>query len=249
MDYEIVTEDLQNKSPEFLELYAKANPLPGARAKVPLLEVMDVKQSAEPIYLTESLVVAEYIAEQYGQTSNENDDSMDASEEQTPKKVKPGASLCPPSARDRATVRLFTELCGGPAFSYFPLLRAKGDAVDDAVKTFKEGLIGADTFLKHHDSSPFLLGNRFSLAECNAAPFVQRACTILPAFTGPDSANPDMPKVDPLAMCEELGLERLQTWIEAVMARPSVVTTGVPKDKLIESTNKMLERFATMEKK
>jgi hypothetical protein len=71
----------------------------------------------------------------------------------------------------------------------------------------------------------FLLGKRFSLAECNTAPFLQRCCAILPEFTG----------VDPLQLCDELGLGRLKGWIEAVLARPSVVKTGVSMEGMRES--------------
>lgn len=212
--------DLQDKSPEFVDLYAKANPLPGARAKVPLLQVDDTT------LICESLVVAEYVAE-----TLDNDN----------KKL----SLLPTSAKDRATMRLFTELCGS-SFSYFPLLRAKGEKLESALTAFKDGLIAADAFLKHHHSGPFLLGETFSLAECNAAPFVQRACTILPAFTADDSHDSKM-VVNPFQICDELGLQHLKAWMEAVLARSSVVETGVPKEQLMESTQKMLERFAAME--
>ena len=200
-------------------MYAVANPLPGARAKVPLLEVKDLEQSPDTMLFTESLVVADYIAEQYD-TKNH---------------------LLPASAKDRAITRLFTELFGGSAFSYFPLLRAKGDKLEAAKQTFKDGLVGANAFLKHHKSAPFLLGDQFSLAECNAAPFVQRACIILPAFTGPTNG------VNPIDICDDLGLDHLKKWMEAVMARPSVIATGMSEEKLLEGTTKMLERLAAME--
>jgi glutathione S-transferase len=192
-------------------LYAKANPLPGARAKVPLL------QDGSAVFC-ESLVVAEYIAEQYC-----ND-------------------LLPPTAQERAIMRLFTELCGS-SFSYFPLLRQKDEKLDAAVESFKDGLINVDTFLSKlgNNKGPFLFGSRFSLAECNAAPFVQRACTILPAFTG--GAKP----INPIEICEDLGLTRLKQWIEAVLSRQSVVATGVAKEDMVKSTTKMLERFAAMD--
>jgi glutathione S-transferase len=220
VDYEKVMVDLENKSTEFLETYAKANPLPGARAKVPLLQVDDTT------ILCESLVVVEFVAETYG---NHN-------------------QLLPGSPKDRATMRLFTELCGS-SFSYFPLLRAKGEKLEAALKTFQEGLVAADAFLKHHNSSPFLFGNSFSLAECNAAPFVQRACTILPAFTKAAAENGENKIViNPLQICDELGLHHLKAWMEAVMARPSVVETGVPESALMDGTKRMLQRFAEMEK-
>jgi glutathione S-transferase len=188
--------------------------LANARAKVPLLVVGEA-------VLCESLVVAEYVAETFG-----------------------SEVLLPSTAEDRAVMRLFTELCG-PSFSYFPLLRAtKGD--QSPLDTFKEGLVNVDNFLSslgRKDSGPFLFGEQFTLAECNAAPFLQRCCTVLPAFTGGDDEKP----VSPLEICDELGLVRLKRWIEAVLARPSVVATGVPKEDMLKSTTRMLERIAAME--
>lgn len=221
--YEHVVVDLQDKPQHFIELYQRANPLPAARAKVPLLHVVFNDDENHDFLLCESLVVAEYIAEAYGQDS-----------------------FWTPSPEDRARVRLFTELCGS-AFSYFPLLRLRAGTTGDgmlesaALQSFKEGLVAADAFLRGYneeEEGTFLLGERFSLAECNAAPFLQRCCAILPEFTG----------VDPLQLCDELGLGRLKGWIEAVLARPSVVKTGVSMEGMLESTTRMLERFAAMEK-
>lgn len=160
--------------------------------------------------------------------------------------------ILPPRTTDRATMRLFTELCGS-SFSYFPILRAKG--TDDAatqLQAFKDGLVGVDAFLQRHHGrysgtedgggGPFLFGSRFSLAECNAAPFVQRSCVILPAFTG-DDADDGGSVVDPLQICDELGLVRLQEWMEAVISRPSVVASSVSEKTMLESTSRLLERF------
>jgi len=206
--------DLQDKSKEFLDLYAVSNPIAGARAKVPLLEVED---SSERTVLCESLVVTEYIAERYGV-----------------------GTLDPPGAGDRAKTRLFTELCSS-SFSYWPILRTEGEELEKAINSFKEGLVGVDAFLNRvGKGGPFLLGNRFSIAECISAPFIQRACTILPAFTGVEQ------RVDVLVICDELGLNRLKEYIEAILVRPSVVSSGVPKDDMVKSTTKMLERFASM---
>lgn len=209
--------DLQDKSQEFLDAYARANPLKDARAKVPLLHVLE-----KDTFLCESLIVADYIAER------EN-------------------ILLPPSAEKRAVMRLFTDLCG-PSFSYFPLLRAKDEKLEAALETFREGLVAVDAFLNHHGTNhngPFLFGDTFTLAECNAAPFVQRACIILPAFTGTEANS----VVNPMDICDELNLIRLKQWMEAVLARPSVAATGVPVEELIQGTTRMLERFAAMEQK
>lgn len=217
--FEIQTIDLQNKPKEFLDLYKLANPLIDARSKVPLLE--DRSSSDDVTILCESLVVTDYVAERYG-----------------------GGSLHPPTASDQAKARLFTEVCS-PLFTYFPILRAaEGDDLVAAKKTYKDGLVNVDAFLRGVTGDdaddgvggPFLLGKRFSTAECNSAPFVQRACTVLPEFAG----------IDPLQMCDELGLVRLKSWMEAVLSRPSVVATGVPRETMLTSTSKMLERFAAM---
>jgi len=207
--------DLQNKSPEFVELYAKANPIPNARAKVPLLQV------GEDTFLCESMIVTEYIAEQYDR-------------------------LLPSNSGDRAKMRLFVELCGS-TFSYFNILRSvdSQEEFESNLETFRDGLRNADAFLKNsHPDGPFVLGDRFSLAECTVAPFVQRSCAVLPAFTGQNG----VPKVDPLQLCDDLGLDRIKQWIESVIERPSVVSTGVPTEKMILSTTSMLERFAAAKK-
>mmetsp|Transcript_2646 Transcript_2646/g.3478 ORF Transcript_2646/g.3478 Transcript_2646/m.3478 type:complete len:193 (+) Transcript_2646:324-902(+) len=189
----------------------------GARAKVPLLSV------DETFYICESLVVADYIAERFATDGG----------------------ILPSDPEERAIARLFTEVCGSCCFSYFSLLRAKDDKLREEVKAFREGLEGVNAFLTRFgiDNGPFLFGDRFSLAECHAAPFVVRACAILPAFTGGDC------HVDPLEICDELGLVRLRQWMEAVLSRPSVIATCVSKEEMIESTTRMLERFAAMDQK
>jgi glutathione S-transferase len=138
-------------------------------------------------------------------------------------------------------MRLFAEFC---AFSYFPSLRAKKEQLKAAIQTFREELVATDTFLTRHgtDEGPFLFGNTFSLAESNAAPFLQRACIVLPGLTGQEMEV----SVNPMDICDELGLIRLKQWIKAVLMRPSVVATGVPKVELVKRTKSMLERFAQM---
>ena len=218
--------DLQNKPQEFVDLYALANPIPGARAKVPLLEVTDEEGSGdEKVLLAESLVIAEYIAEKYGSNI-----------------------LLPSSAKDRATMRLFTELCGSSFSHYIPILRAQNaEQAEAAIQALKDSLVNVDIFLKHYYSSsgPFLAGKQFSLAECNAAPFVFRVCTILPAFTGKEGATGNT-VVDPMQICDELDLKHLKRWMQAVLERPSVVETSGSKEEMIASTSRLLERFAAM---
>mmetsp|Transcript_15978 Transcript_15978/g.37004 ORF Transcript_15978/g.37004 Transcript_15978/m.37004 type:complete len:139 (+) Transcript_15978:511-927(+) len=136
-------------------------------------------------------------------------------------------------------MRLFGEICGSSSFSYFGVLKASkgGDGYDAAVASFAEGLEKAEAFLRatsSNDGGPFLFGDRFTLAECNAAPWAQRACFVLPSFTD----------VDPLAICDERGLVRLKAWITATLKRPSVRSIRIPDDEMKESVSRMLERFA-----
>lgn len=223
--------DLQNKPKEFCDLYALANPVPNARAKVPVLEVVPEGEPEQRSVLTESMVVTDYLAESF-----------------------PDASLIPTSSEDRATMRLFSELCGSSSFSYWNILRSRGDneKFESAVEEFKQGLINANTFLEKKGDSkgPFLFGEQFTLAECDTAPFVQRACSNLPAFTGNGEAGTSESNVvDPIKICEEQGLLRLKEWITATLARPSVKSVELPKEDMIQSVSKMLERFAAMANK
>ena len=214
--YEFVEIDLQNKSQQFQELYAQSNPLPGARAKVPLLQIINVDDDDDDDFLLcESLVVTEYLAHEYVN------------------------NLLPSKVEDRAIMKLFSELCG-TSFSYFPILRVKDSddpkAKEEAKLKFVESLVATNSFLKHYGSNgPFLFGKQFTLAECNVAPFVQRMCIVLPAMTDDD--------VNPIQICEELQLTHLKAWILAILQRPSVQSTSVPKDELINNMNKMLERM------
>uniref|UniRef100_A0A7S4AA87 GST C-terminal domain-containing protein n=1 Tax=Pseudo-nitzschia australis TaxID=44445 RepID=A0A7S4AA87_9STRA len=152
-------------------------------------------------------------------------------------------------------MRLFSELCGASSFSYWNILRAKGDEkFESAVQEFKQGLINTNTFLekKGDPNGPFLFGNQFTLAECNAAPFVQRACNVLPAFTGKGEAETsecDSILVDPIKLCEEEGLTRLKSWISAVLTRPSVKHAELSREEMFQSVSKMLQRFEEMENK
>lgn len=157
-DYEITTVDLQNKSEEFVTLYRKANPLPEARAKVPLIQVGDN-------FLCESLVVSEYVADIYSSSLIPKD----------------------PNERSRMRLFTELCGSAFSYFPLVRAAQGEGD-FEAALKTFQEGLVNANSFLASGTSAsgPFCLGNEFSLAECTLAPFVQRCCAILPAFAEVD---------------------------------------------------------------
>lgn len=225
--YETILIDLQNKPKEFCDLYTRANPVPNARAKVPVLEVVTEDEPEQHVVITESLVVTDYLAESF-----------------------PDSGLIPNNSKDRATMRLFSELCGSSSFSYWNILRARGDdeKFESAVEELKQGLINANTFLekKGDPQGPFLFGEQFTLAECNTAPFIQRACNILPAFTSDGDGESSASVVDPIKICEEQGLLRLKKWVIATLKRTSVKSIEIPEEEMIQSVTKMLKRFAEM---
>ena len=113
--------------------------------------------------LTESLVVAEYIAEAFAER---------------------GTPLMPPGAAARAAARLAIELS---PFSYFPILRARddADAKAAALAELEAALGGFDALLREKGAGdgPFMFDD-FSLVEAALAPFAQRMCAVLPALAG-----------------------------------------------------------------
>lgn len=232
--------DLEDKPIEFIELYSRANPLPGVRAKVPLLEIYDDNDDDSKV-LCESLVVSEYVAELQAKLVEESYSANGS------------GLLLPSSLEDRAVMRLFTELCSS-CFTYFPILRARDEAsLETALQQFKSGLYNADIFLrtmgscssssssKGQNNGPFLFGNQFTLAECNTAPFVQRACMVLPMGIG--GGRP----ISPLDICDELGFDRLKRWMEAVLDRPSVKATGLPEEIMKKNMDKMMKKLERMD--
>ena len=93
--FDVAKVDLQDKPQWFKDMYAQANPIAAAAAKVPLLEVPSATASSSsspppPLVLCESLVIVDYVAESFG-----------------------AGAILPSTPSDRATARLFVELCGG----------------------------------------------------------------------------------------------------------------------------------------
>lgn len=179
--------------------------------------------TATTLTLTESKLVADYLGEAF-----------------------PESGLVPPDAYDRAVLRLFTELCGSSSFSYyFSIVKAaKNDPAkfEASVASLTQGMINANAFLEARATpgGPFLFGEHFTLAECEAAPFVQRACFILPNFTGKDHG---CALVDPMKICDDNQLNRLKEWMTATLARSSVAAAKVPDEEMRASVSGILERL------
>ena len=231
VDFHMVTVDKWDKSWAFQTLYAVAHPLRRATPQVPLLQIITTNHNGSEeattteLVLCESLIVSQYVAERFSTA---------------PPQIP---LLLPQQPEDRATIRLFQELCGSQfARSYLPLLRsASMEELETHLETFVKGLVDMDIFLRHYrrKNGPYLMGRQFSLAECHMAPFVQRCCAILPTTVDKNDEDDDLTlTMHPLAICDKLGLDCLQTWIHAVLSRPSVLATAPP---LLEMEHKRIK--------
>lgn len=203
--------DLQNKPDDFQSVYSIAISDSNARAKVPILESLDPHTGPT---LIESMVICEYIDEITGQAY-------------TPEQ--------------RAACRLWASLMPG-WFAYVAILKTEpgSDEEQAAVRELRQGLRAADAFLSKRPeaaSGPFLLGDRFSLAEIATAPFAQRFAAVLPGMR---------PALQPRQMFADDGLTRLSAWLEAVCARPSCTATIPPAEELVTSYAALLERMKAM---
>ena len=218
----MVTIDKTNKPESFLELYQRANPLPGARAKVPLLEI--ISSSEEEIVLCESTVITEFIA-----TALQSSDNQ----------------LLPSSLEDRAKVRLFTELCGSTFSNYLHFSRVQNaQQVETEFSNLQEQMKQVDAFLTASSSTqqaPFLMGNQFTLAEVHMAPFVQRCCGILPPPYDPISICKQL-KLDHLQPWIQALLER-----ESVVATACVEEVQISREKLIKRLARIQTKVAADE--
>jgi len=207
LDHETCIVDLQNKPENFTALYLRASSNAQASAKVPILEIND------DTVLIESAVICDYLDDLVG-------------------------SKC--SAADRANARLFATLFQ-PAMGYINILKAEpgSQAEAQAVEKLREGMRAMNGYLSAHGrpDGPFLLGNEWTSAESNTAPFATRFSTVLPGLR---------PSVDPQRLMEEDGLDALQRWMGAVCSRESCVSTTPPADELVASYAKLVERMKSI---
>ena len=185
-------------------LYQRANPLPGVRAKVPVLHIEN-----NDLVLCESTVITEFLANM--------DLDGSAGEQQS--------RYWPRSPKKRATLRLFMEVCGSSFSSYLDFTRVQDrDQVREKHTIFQDRMREVDSFLSIYSV------DEFTLADAHLAPFVQRSCGILPA------------PYDPISIAQELKLEYLQTWIETLLQRESVIKT-CPVEEIQNKREKLLKRL------
>lgn len=145
-----------------------------------------------------------------------------------------GTQLVPSDPATAARAKLFVEVFNGAVTGpTFALLRADTpEAVAAGKEKLAAGLKVVDTALRRHGlpSGDFFLGSQFSLADVCTLTFVQRSVVVLPVYRG----------VDVWAMMEEGGLERLQRWARAVLARTSAQATKPEDDVIAQSLAKFV---------
>ena len=208
---DVIPIQLDTKPKEFIDLYTKANPLPNAKPKTPLLchyyyhkrEGENVKDEAtETTILCESTVIVDYLVDVFAMSESSSLES------------KGSMSLFVPTNNpsDRAIIKLFNHTFVDKAFKYSTLLKAlfvdeDEKLVNEAIHSLKQDLMNINAFLTRYnnnkttttscsasskkdndnndtDIGPFLFGsNEFTIAECHMAPYVVRCCILFPEYT------------------------------------------------------------------
>merc|ERR1712232_1008851 len=132
-------------------------------------------------------------------------------------------SLLPPDAARRAKIRLFVDIFEGALGRCESSILGASDqtSLTEAAENLTAGFKVVDAALDMYGSrqeGPFLQGEHFCLAEVLCAPQLQRLAVLLPHF------RPTLPCGSPLALAATK-FPRLAKWTEALLARPSVVST------------------------
>lgn len=208
--------DLGNKPQDFVAKYREASGGYGS-GLVPLLE-------HDGNLVIESDVVAKYVALNIDGIDGKGDDLY-------PSEKSDGGNY----KDDAERIELFLESWQKVTDSYYDLLRATsaGEA-EKLQKSFLACLSPVEDLLREQkgggpESGPFILGNKFSHAECIAAPWIQRMYITLPYFRGIDF------KKDILSLSR---WECMDRWMSAVCERPSCVASRCPDGDMIEACKK-----------
>jgi len=205
--------DLSAKPDEFVSKYREAAGGAGGSAKVPLLVHGDN-------VVIESEIVAKYVAEHVHRDGKFNDD------------LYPSSS----NPADCKRIDEFLEVWEDVVDSYYNVLTvppSMGEVGARNTMNILESSLGAledalnqITEVSEGGSGDFLLGDSFSLAECIAAPWVQRLFVTLPYFRSVDFRKTVLP------------YKRTKKWMDAVRARSSVTVTKCPEDEIVAAARR-----------
>jgi len=117
---------------------------------------------------------------------------------------------------------------------YFVLSAGSEGSVKKSLCRFVEDLASLDAILQESEG-PYLVGSSFSVAECIAAPWVQRFFVTLPYFRN----------IDFNVVLEENQFVRTASWMKAVECRPSVVESKCPKDEMLAAAKRYYVSYVT----
>jgi glutathione S-transferase len=149
-----------------------------------------------------------------------------------------GTYCMPSSAKDKAIVRLFIETFGVLQSMPYKCIATTPATRDELLESLRKAMKIVDKFLLQYGDKhgPFMFGTDFTFAEIMTGPFIQRLLPIASHFCN----------VDVLAECKTAGCARLLVWIEATLARKSMVTAKVPDDVLVASYEAAKARLSSM---
>jgi len=214
VDFEHKLIDLGNKPSEFVNKYAAA---PGSygTAKVPLLEYNGDGVSEQLV--VESDVVTRFVAQHVEGSDKKKD-----------------IDLLPYDQQGR--IDSFLGVWESVVSTYYAVLTSSSQKqVTQSLKRFQGALDKLeDTLNDKDDDTPFVCA-KFSVAECVAAPWVQRFFVTLPYYRNIDFEDDILNDRYPT----------VQRWMEAVRTQPSVMASMCPEDEMKAAAERYYVSFVT----
>lgn len=192
-----------------MEKYAAASGRDYGAGLVPLLE-------HDGNLVIESDVVAKYVSQHIEGVNGRGDDMYPTN-----------------NAADEALVLSFVDSWSHVTDTYYSVLTATSEKEVKKRKTsFIQSLDIINNLLTERDRGPFMLGSKFSYAECISAPWVQRFYVTLPYFRGIDFEEDILNRFDLLPL-----------WMGAVCDRPSCVSSKCPEGEMIAACKRYYVSF------
>lgn len=151
-------------------------------------------------------------------------------------------SMCPETAEEEALVDSFLEGWSRVTDAYYDVLRAASqEEAERRTVSYVKSLGAVDDLLVgrrlEDGGGPFLLGHRFSYAECIAAPWIQRFYVTLPHFRGIDDFESDILWGN--------DLDDLSIWMRAVCERPSCAASACTEGEMIAACERYYVSFVS----
>jgi len=202
---------LANKPPNFLETYQRASGRAYGAGLVPLLEHIQ-QPGGEETLVIESDVVAKYVSQHIRGVNGRGDD-LYPHEKEEEEKIE--------------LIESFLRNWDRTTDAYYSVLTATSERdVQSRKRSFVQSLEVIDNLLQQQssDGGLYLIGSKFSYAECIAAPWVQRFYVTMPYFRGIDFQRD---------ILDDNRLERLSNWMREICHRPSCIESKCPEEEMI----------------